>query len=612
MTIIARCRRAEFPGCWAIALVMFLTLSANTLPSALALEQDPEPFPLEPPDTSSPWATLESFLDNNGRGIEALARNEHRDKVIFWFKRAHYCLDLSQVSPDLLGETASATSLLLYEILTRVGLPEPEEIPDLAEVNRRQLRKWTVPRTEINIVRLNEGERAGHFLFSAATIEHALAFYEKVKHLPHNSTYPRGDYEDYINRPQALVPYLWVDSLPAWAKAAILRNPVWKWGVIILAMTLGLAGAWQLFRWGQRWNRHQQQRGSQLQTGTLMLALGLVAIPLILLFFFEHVLGIRFGMWRIISKGLFTLAFIAAVYAVMVVCRFTAEIIISARQFRNKSVDAHLVRLIARLVGLFASVYVIIAATEYLGLAITPILAGLGVGGLAVALAVRPTLENVIGGLILFADKPVRVGDYCRFGDNEGTIEEVGLRSTRIRKLDDTLVSIPNADIAQMQLQNNARIRNRLYRTTLGFRYETSPEQLRYLLAELRAMLISHPKVSKDKLNVRFLGFGAYSLDVELFARIRTHDWLEYRAIREDINLRIMDIVKAAGTGFAFPSQTNYFARDGGLDEERGREAAEQVEQWRAGGTLPFPEFEPEQQRRFRDSLDYPPQGSPR
>ena len=205
----------------------------------------------------------------------------------------------------------------------------------------------------------------------------------------------------------------------------------------------------------------------------------------------------------------------------------------------------------------------------------------------------------------------MRVGDYCRFGGNEGTIEEVGLRSTRIRKLDDTLVSVPNADIAQMQLQNNARIRNRLYRTTLGFRYETTPEQLRYLLAELRAMLISHPKVSQDKLNVRFLGFGAYSLDVELFARIRTHDWLEYRAIREDINLRIMDIVKAAGTGFAFPSQTNYFARDSGLDEERGREAAEQVEQWRAGGTLPFPDFEPEQQRRFRDSLDYPPQGSP-
>jgi MscS family membrane protein len=124
-------------------------------------------------------------------------------------------------------------------------------------------------------------------------------------------------------------------------------------------------------------------------------------------------------------------------------------------------------------------------------------------------------------------------------------------------------------------------------------------------------MLLGHPKVSADRLSVRFVSFGAYSLDVEIFAYISTRDWFENRAIREDINLRIMDIVKQAGTGFAFPSQTTYFARDGGLDAERGRHAEAQVENWRANAQLPFPEFEDAEQKRLEDSLDYPPQGSP-
>ena len=146
-------------------------------------------------------------------------------------------------------------------------------------------------------------------------------------------------------------------------------------------------------------------------------------------------------------------------------------------------------------------------------------IAGLGLGGLAVALAARPTLENVIAGLTLFADKPIQIGDFCRFGDELGTVEEIGLRSTRIRRRDDKLVSIPNAEFSRMQIQNYARIRERLYRTMLAFRYETTPEQLRYLLASLRKMLIAHPKVSRNRLHVRFHGFGDYSLDVELFDR---------------------------------------------------------------------------------------------
>ena len=255
--------------------------------------------------------------------------------------------------------------------------------------------------------------------------------------------------------------------------------------------------------------------------------------------------------------------------------------------------------------------FLVFYAVNFFGIPFTPVLAGLGIGGLAIALAVRPTLENIIGGLTLFADKPVRIGDFCRFGDDYGTVEEIGLRSTRLRKRNDTIVSVPNADFSQRELTNYTRLRKRLYNPTLTLRYETTPEQLRYVVAKLREMLLRHPKVLPDMLHVRFHGFGTYSLDVELFAYIRAAPWLEYRAIREDINLRIMDIVKEAGTGFAFPSQTAYLSRDTGLDAERGREAETEVQEWRSKGQLPFPEFDTDLRWEDEDRLDYPPKGSP-
>jgi MscS family membrane protein len=288
-----------------------------------------------------------------------------------------------------------------------------------------------------------------------------------------------------------------------------------------------------------------------------------------------------------------------------------AEMVIASPRISERSLNAHLLRLVARTSGVVGVITIVVYVSNELGVPLYGIVAGLGVGGLAIALAVRPTLENIISGLILFTDKPVRIGDFCRFGNEVGTVEAIGMRSTRIRRTDDTLVSVPNADFVQLELHNYARRRARLYETTLGLRYETTPEQLRYVLVRLREMLNGHPKVSPDKLHVRFDGFGAYSLDIALFAFIRTRDWLTYRAIREDINLRIIDIVNEAGTGFAFPSQTAYLSRDTGLDSERSREAEMRVQSWRSEGRLPFPEFDESAREAQEDILDYPPKGSP-
>ena len=307
---------------------------------------------------------------------------------------------------------------------------------------------------------------------------------------------------------------------------------------------------------------------------------------------------------------LWTLIFLGLAWLMSITAGRIADAINEARRVKQGSIDGQLVRTLLRLGNLAALIALILFAAEFFGIPFTPVIAGLGVGGLAIALAVRPTLENIIGGLTLFADKPVRIGDFCQFGNESGTVEAIGLRSTRVRKKDNTLVSVPNADFSQRQLTNFAQLRERLYQTTLGLRYETTAEQLRYVIAKLREMLLGHPMVSPEQLHVRFDGFGAYSLNVELFAYIRTPDWLEYRAVREDINFRIIDIVSESGTGFAFPSQTTYLGRDRGLDAERGGKAEATVAEWRAKGQLPFPEFDPALQWEKEGRLDYPPRGS--
>ncbi|MGD9765660.1 MAG: mechanosensitive ion channel family protein [Candidatus Binatia bacterium] len=251
-----------------------------------------------------------------------------------------------------------------------------------------------------------------------------------------------------------------------------------------------------------------------------------------------------------------------------------------------------------------------LATLQNLGFNVTAILAGLGVGGLAVALAAQKTVENLFGGLTLIADQPVRVGDFCRFGDRVGTVEDIGLRSTRIRTLDRTVVSIPNGEFAALALENFTSRDRIWFHATLGLRYETSADQLRHVLIGLKQLLASHPKVHPDPARVRFVQFGASSFDVELFAYVRTADINEFLAVQEDLLLRIMDVVAASGTGFAFPSQTLYLARDHGLDPRRREAAEHQVERWRQQKALGLPQLPSEQLARLADTLDYPPRGS--
>ena len=211
-------------------------------------------------------------------------------------------------------------------------------------------------------------------------------------------------------------------------------------------------------------------------------------------------------------------------------------------------------------------IVVIIGAVELLGalgLPVASLLAGLGIGGIAIAFGAQKTVENLFGAIAIGVDQPLREGDFVRIDpDVVGTVEAVGLRSTRIRTLDRTVVSLPNGKLADMRVETFAARDRCRFATTVGLVYGTTAEQLRKVLAGLERVLRAHPGIWPDDVIVRFAGLGESSLDVEIMAWFQTSDYGQFRTWRQEVLLSFMDVVEAEKSSFAFPTRTVHLVRD--------------------------------------------------
>lgn len=252
----------------------------------------------------------------------------------------------------------------------------------------------------------------------------------------------------------------------------------------------------------------------------------------------------------------------------------------------------------------------IFAVLSDLGFNMSTALAGLGIGGLAIGFGAQKTIENLFGGMSVLGDEVFRVGDVCRFGDRTGVVEDIGLRSTRIRTDDRTLVAIPNGTVATINLENFTRRDKILFKTALGLRIDSKADHVRFVLAETRRLLYSHPKVEAQSVRVRLTDIAGSALNVEVFCYILTRDYNEYAAIREDLLLRMLDVVEDSGGVLALPSQTLYLSRDSGIEPAKAENAAKKIAELRDGKKLPFPEFHKDEISSFKGSIEYPPSES--
>lgn len=253
------------------------------------------------------------------------------------------------------------------------------------------------------------------------------------------------------------------------------------------------------------------------------------------------------------TKTFLTIAVVWVLLGVIdfIICRF------ADRMKRNGQNDAVvLLKPAATTIKLIAIVIAIIMWMDNLGYPITTLLAGLGVGGIAVALAAQKSLENLIGSIIIYTSQPVRVGDFCKFGETIGTVEEIGLRATQLRTLARTVVHVPNALFASGEIENLTSRDKVLYRTRLRLSYNDTPDQVELVLTKIRELIDRHDFIDEENSRVRFIEFGEYAQELELYVYIKTQDFSEYLEYREDINLRINKIVEAVGVKLVVPTKS--------------------------------------------------------
>jgi len=618
---------------------------------------------LKPVDTSSPRATFENFLATVNQAYKLaegskdalravppeMTREEARETesaATRLLERASDTLDLHEIPPALRHDLSIQAVLQLKEVFDRMLLPPLDAIPNATKVeaarregaraDRSSARpfRWRFPNTQIEIVEITEGEHEGRFLFSAQTVKRISDIYGQVRDLPYRNAQFGGTeleyrspglspnlYENYLAGSGHLIPQAHllgrvVELLPAPFRTVYGGQSLWQWIAFSICVLLTVVAAFAV----QRFIRRSAMRMKAPQHDWLRVLAPIAFLLLVVMMgrFIDENLNFT-GDWETgITTAVRIIGVVLAAWVAFVFCEAVSETIVAMPRMRGKISEAALMRIGARVIGFLIAVWILVAGIRNLGADLLPLLAGLGIGGFAVALAAQSTIANFIGGLILLATKPVRVGDFCRYGEDPsgdwlriGTVEEISWMSTRIRGIDRTVTTIPNASFSTIHIVNFNQRDQRLLKTTLQLRYETTPEQMRYILVKLRELLLGHPMVSPDPARVRLVGYGAYSKDVEIFCYLRCVEQNEFLAAQEDLLLRMDDIVQAAGSGFAYPSQTAYIARDTSLDADKAKRAEGETERWRASGKLPFPEFEQEERDRMKDTLDYPPEGSP-
>jgi MscS family membrane protein len=457
-------------------------------------------------------------------------------------------------------------------------------------LDKQRVGSLTAGDVDANLILVRVSEGNGRiWLISSETLARLPELYDQVA----------------VHRVETHLPHALVSN-------AFLGLPLWQWLAILIAIPIAAALGWlavQVLRlpwylWA-RYRKHEVATAWSSFVRPLWLVVSVLAhgvlvsylrIPVLQRHHYQQVAGVvavigfNWLLWRILREALRSVR---------------QRAVLSGRMGTGS-----LMILGERVLKVAIVVLALFIILGTLGFNLTTPLAGLGIGGIAVAFAAQKTLENLFGGVSLLGDEVIRVGDICRFGDRTGTVEDITLRSTRIRTPERTELYIPNGTLATMNVENLSRRDKILFTSQLGLRYETSSDQLRYVLAEVRRLLYEHPKVETDGARIRLIGFDSSAITLEIFCYVLTRDGNEFLAIREDLLLRIMEMVAASGTGFGLPPNTFKMTGDSGLDKEKTAKAVQEVQKWRDANCLPFPDHAPAEISEFSNSLPYPPPGS--
>lgn len=518
-----------------IAFYFFIIVSLFSI-TAFA-EQNIDKTQQVPDTLISPVNTFTTFTE----AMQAVADGQTKQ-----ISRAVSTFDLSNVAVVIQSEKGAELAYSLYSI---VQLSQIKTAEITQQNNRVVLKRY--PQGVIEIVKVEDGR----WLFSQTTLAIVPAILETL--LAESSASESMDV--YKSLPlnitiKAMVPDVLKEGF-------ILEY--WQWIgifiVIVLGSVLDKTVAWLLAKNVVRWKRkHSEYEGLD---ETILRPLGLMVMALIW-WFGLGALGLPDGALVVLSVAVKLLVSLSAVWsAFRLVDMFYVLLLQKANKTENKFDDL-LVPMISKSLKVFVVVIGAIFTADNLNIDVTSLLAGLGLGGLAFALAAKDLLGNFFGSLTVLLDRPFHIGDWVIIGDVEGSVEEVGFRSTRIRTFYNSLITLPNSNLTTTTIDNMGARRYRRMKTMLGLTYDTAPEKIDAFCEGVRELVRLHPYMRKDYFQVYFNQYNAASLDILVYVFWETPDWNTELRERHRFLLDILRLAKQLDVEFAYPTQTLYLKQD--------------------------------------------------
>ncbi|MEA1928141.1 MAG: mechanosensitive ion channel family protein [Candidatus Auribacterota bacterium] len=485
------------------------------------------------------------------------------------------CFDLRGIAPTHYRDIAMETAVYIREITARFSPLPPDYLPDEDQVYR-ELKEghppvWRIGDTFVEIELIKDGLFAHDFQLSSRTIQEALRAFKRAVKLPYLQPGVKGLYEAYFFLPGPWIPDNWIRNLPGWMGYQYQNNTIWQWSLAILILLLMIPIFYLV-----RLVIDRVSRGRKMVVRDLFPLLKPIIVILITLgavYFLDEQIFITGNLLILVGLIKYVIVLISSIRIVISIGNILSDWIIYSPRFKKRSIDTYLIRLGLRLAAIAVSVIAIFWGLQKMGFSMGTVLAGAGATGLALALAARESLSNIFGGLMLLLDKPFKVGERVRIRGHNGTIEGIGLRSTRIRLLNGHLASLPNEDVARADIENiGARpFIRRVMNVTIT--YDTTPEKIDEAMEIIRDILsakeddeesrkINGPINSDPNFPPRmfFNELNSDSLNILVIYWYKPAKYWDYLAYCHYVNRELIRRFNQAGIEFAFPTQTLHIA----------------------------------------------------
>lgn len=350
-----------------------------------------------------------------------------------------------------------------------------------------------------------------------------------------------------LGRIEKKLPRVLVENRP-------LAMPLWQWLAILAAMPIAFALGWFFALLGKL--ALKAYRGSRglaplPHAGRSRFGPGALLIAILFHYIAVYLIGASLLYRQYYSRAIWILLVAGFYWAVTRTTKILARHLGEKLSARGKYAERTFISLVRRTLNAIVLVFVILVVLKTLGVNVTAALAGIGIGGLAIGLGAQKTFENLLGGISILSDGALQVGDVARIGDQTGVVEDIGLRSTKIRTADRTLVSIPNGTVATATLENYRWRDKILSKHTVRLRYDLAPDHVRYILGKLKETLENNPKIEPGSSRVRLVRFADFAFEAEVFAYILERDYNAFLVAQEQLLLSITEVVEKSGTTFA-------------------------------------------------------------